>query len=326
MKPTVARGVTLFRLRLLPLWLALMVAAVRPLAAEPPSTRFINHRVDKELVAGFGTCQVDDFRFFTMLHQEAWNSLRWETLGNAVQDHRTWRNWPYEQHLHLLVDGREVSTDADETPATIESVEHQFDFRQVTVTSPAVTIERLDMMVSARQWTTALHLANRKNTPVKLVVAVEWTTRSKAPLTVRWSDGPIRGFAFSHKEGPPILVTLSPGATWAKPDPAAVGNRWELTLPPGDATTVDMDTHIGWTAMPAYHDNGPGTCATLKQAIADRRADREGFQRVLGRSSHHALLLPLGRRPRCPYAAYVLEFDEARRDRLRLCQPLPHLR
>ena len=32
--------------------------------------RFVNNRVDNDLVAGFGTCQVDDFRFFTMLHQE----------------------------------------------------------------------------------------------------------------------------------------------------------------------------------------------------------------------------------------------------------------
>ena len=89
------------------------------------NARFVNHRVDNDLVAGMGTCQVDDFRFFTMLHQEAWDFLRWETMGNAVQDHRTWRNWPYEQHLRVQVDGGEVSTESAKYPATVELVEQQ---------------------------------------------------------------------------------------------------------------------------------------------------------------------------------------------------------
>ena len=244
--------------------------------------RFVNHRVDNDLVAGLGTCQVDDFRFFTMLHQEAWDFLRWETMGNAVQDHRTWRNWPYEQHLRVQVDGADVSTESARNSATVESVEQQFDFRQVTVSAPAVNIERLDMTVSARQWTTALRLTNRMHTPAKVVVAVEWTTRNEAPLEVRpWSDGESQGFAYSLKDGPPILVAVGARGTWEKQGEAAVGNRWEVTLKPDEAVTLDMNAHIGWAAMPAYRDNGPGTCATVRQAIVDRRADRDGFQRVM---------------------------------------------
>lgn len=129
--------------------------------AEPPrdhfaTARFVNHRVDNDLVAGMGTCFLDDFRFFTMLHQDAWDQLRWESLGNAVMDHRTWRNWPYEQHLHVQVDGVELTEDS----ARVEQVEQQFDFRMVSVSSPSLQIERLDLMRSARQWTTALHLTN----------------------------------------------------------------------------------------------------------------------------------------------------------------------
>ena len=33
--------------------------------------------------------------------------------------------------------------------------------------------------------------------------------------------------------------------------------------------------------MPAYRDNGPGTCGTDEQATVDRRADQEGFRRVM---------------------------------------------
>ena len=48
------------------------------------ATRFLNHRTDNDLVATLGTCYQSDFRFFTMLQQEAWDFLRWETMGNAV--------------------------------------------------------------------------------------------------------------------------------------------------------------------------------------------------------------------------------------------------
>jgi hypothetical protein len=245
------------------------------------NARFVNNRVDNDLVAGMGTCQVDEFRFFTMLHQEAWDFLRWETLGNAVQDHRTWRNWPYEQHVHVLVDGEDVSAASSGIPATVECVEQQFDFRQVTVSSAAVKIDRLDMMISARQWTTALRLTNRKDTAAKVVVAVEWTTRNEAPLEVRpWSDGESRGFAYSLKSRPPILVAVGAAGTWEQQGDATVCNRWELSLKPDEAVTLDMNVHIGWAAMPAYRDSGPGTCGTVTQAILDRRADSEGFRLV----------------------------------------------
>jgi len=269
------------------LGLAACIAADAPQSGEAvlPSGRFIhaaNTRVDNDLVAGWGTCQVDDFRFFTMLHHEAWDFLRWETLGNAVQAHRTWRNWPYEQHVRIQVDGDVVSAEAGSHPAMVERVEQQFDFRQVTVSSPAVRIERLDMMTSARQWTTALRFTNRKDMPARMVVAVEWTTRARVPLDVRpWADGESKGFAYSLKNGPPILVAVGTSGTWEKPDNAAVCNRWELTLKPGGTVTLDMNAHIGWAAMPVYHDKGPGIAATDEQASLDRRADREGFRRVL---------------------------------------------
>ena len=257
------------------------VAAVAPLD-HFATARFVNQRVDNDLVAGMGTCHVDDFRFFTMLHQDAWNFLRWETLGNAVQDHRTWRNWPYEQHLRVSVDGEETSTEPGQNSATVELVEQQFDFRQVTVSSPAVKIERLDLMVSARQWTTGLRLTNRKSTPAKLVVDVEWTTRNEAPLEVRpWSDGPSKGFAYSLTNGPSILVAAGAGGAWEAQGEAAVRNRWEASLAPGESVTLDMTAHIGWAAMPVYRDNGPGTRATVEQAVVDRRADRDGFRRVM---------------------------------------------
>lgn len=246
------------------------------------TARFVNHRVDNDLVAGFGTCQVDDFRFFTMLHQEAWDFLRWETLGNAVMEHRRWRNWPYEQRLCVQVDGDDVSTDSLTGAARVEQVEQQFDFRQVTVSSPSVKIERLDMMVSARQWTTALRLSNVKDVSVKVVASAEWTTRSKGALDVHpWSDGNDNGFAYSLKSGPPTFVSLGAHGTWGKKGNAAVCGFWEAELKAGEAITLDMNTHIGWTVMPAYRDSGPGTCATDEQAILDRRADYDGFRRVM---------------------------------------------
>lgn len=120
-----------------------------------------------------GSCYVSDFRFFTMLHQDTWDLLRWETLGNAVMDHRAWRNWPYEQRLLLKVD------DVVPDPVQVDTVEQQFDFRQVTVSSPSVKLERLDMMVSARQWITALRVTNTKKKVARIVVDVEWTGKNK---------------------------------------------------------------------------------------------------------------------------------------------------
>ena len=182
----------------------------------------------------------------------------------------------------MQVDGGEVSTESAKDPATVELVEQQFDFRQVTVSSPAVKIERLDMMVSARQWTTALRLTNRKDTPAKVLVAVEWTSRDEAPLEVRpWSDGAAKGFAYSLKNGPPILVAVGACGTWKTQEEAVVRNRWEVSLKPGEAVTLDMNAHIGWAAMPAYRDNGPGIAATVEQAVVDRRADSAGFRRVM---------------------------------------------
>jgi hypothetical protein len=259
--------------------LCVLLALLRPhaSAAEAPSGRFVNNRLDNDLVATIGTCYLNDFRFFTMLHQDAWDLLRWETLGNAVMDHRTWRNWPYEQRLHVRVDDVVVAPDS----ARVDQVEQQFDFRQVNVSFPSVRIERLDMMVSARQWTTALRVTNCKGTASKVVVEVEWKGKSKGPLEVRpWSDQDGKGFAYSMPNGPPILVAIGGKGTWEKMGNAAVCNRWEVELKAGETTTLDLDVHIGWAALPVYRDNGPGVLATDQQAALDRRADREGFRQV----------------------------------------------
>jgi hypothetical protein len=254
---------------------------VAVVSGDPPDNfagaRFVNNRVDNDLVSGWGTCQMGDFRFFTMLHQEAWDFLRWESLGNAVMEHRTWRNWPYEQHLRVTVDGVDIADSAQ-----ADQVEQQFDFRQVTVTSPPLKIERLDMMLSARQWTTALRLTNLKDQPAKAVVDVEWTSRSQGPLEVRdWSDGADKGFAYALKGGPSMLVSLSANGTCETNEASAVRSRWEVELQAGEATSLDMTAHIGWTTMPAYRDSGPGTCGTLDQAAVDRRMDADGFHRVM---------------------------------------------
>ena len=98
-------------------------------------------------------------------------SWRWETLGNAVMDHRNWGDWLYQQRLHVHVNDAEASadtTDADE-------VEQQFDFRRVSVSSAPVKIERLDLMLSARQWTTVLRMTNRA-AAAKVAVEFEWAT------------------------------------------------------------------------------------------------------------------------------------------------------
>ena len=95
--------------------------------------RYVNNRTDNDLVATYGTCYLNDFRFFTMLHQDEWDLLRWETIGNAVMAHRTWRNWPYEQHLNVQVDGVNVLPGS----MKVDEVEQQFDFRQDNRLIPA---------------------------------------------------------------------------------------------------------------------------------------------------------------------------------------------
>jgi hypothetical protein len=241
------------------------------------TARFVNDRSDCDLVATLGTCYLDEFRFFTMLHQESWDWLRWETLGNAVLDHRTWSNWPYEQRLSVQAGGVDVSPDS----AHVDRVEQQFDFRQVSVSSPSLKLDRLDMMLSARQWTTALRVTNPQTTPSRVVVEVEWLTRNNAPLDVRpWSDRDCKGFAYSIENGPPILVAIGANGTWKKKGNTAVCNRWQVDLKAGEAATLDVNVHIGWKALHAYRDSGPGEPSTDQQATMDRRADRKGFQRV----------------------------------------------
>lgn len=241
------------------------------------SARFVNNRTDNDLVATLGTCYQNDFRFFTMLQQESWDFLRWETLGNAVFEHRTWNHWPYEQRLHVQVNDADVPPDS----AHVDDVEHQFDFRLVNVSSPSVKIERLDMMVSARQWTTALRVTNPQGTPAKVAVEFEWTGRNTTPLDVRpWSDQGAEGFAYSIADGPPMLVAMGAKGTWEKKGDTAVRNRWLVNLKAGEATTLDLNVHIGWAALSGYKDRGPGERSTDQQAAIDRRADREGFRQV----------------------------------------------
>ena len=243
----------------------------------PPTTRFANNRSDKDLVAGYGTCQVDDFRILTLLRAESWDFLHWATFGNAVQGAVGFSGWTYEQRLRVSVDGEEVTPDAQ-----VQQVEQQFDFRLLEVSAPALTIERLDTVMSSRQWTTALRVTNRKSGPARFVVVVEWTTQDKGALDVRpWSDGGSNGFCYSIANGPPTLVSLGAQGTWKANGNAVVCSRWEMDLKPDEAKTVDMNVFVGWAKMPAYRDKGPGVCATVEQATLDRRADSDGFRRVM---------------------------------------------
>ena len=200
-------------------------------------------------------------------------------LGNAVMEHRTWRNWPYEQHLRV-VDGMDPIS---RIQRQVEQVEQQFDFRQVTVSSPSVKIERLDMMMSARQWTTALRMTNPTTRACqgRGGNGVDGEERNSAGCPA-WSDRRRKGFAYSLKNGPPTLVAIGSNGTWEKKGDTAVCNRWTVELKPGESATFDVDAHIGWTAMPTYRDSGPGTIATDEQATTDRRADREGYRRGVG--------------------------------------------
>lgn len=245
---------------------------------DPVAARHTNERTDNDLVATLGTCYQNDFRFFTMLRQEAWDFLRWETLGNAVLEHRSWNNWPYEQRLRVQVNDAEISSDS----LRPDQVEHQFDFRRVKVSLRSVNIERLDMIVSARQWTTALRLNNPLNTGARIVVQYEWTGRNKEPLDVRpWPDQDDKGFVYAITNGPPILVTIGANGTYERKGDTTVVNRWEVDLKAGETTTLDLDVHIGWASLSGHRDKGPGERSTDKQAAIDRRADREGFRRVM---------------------------------------------
>jgi hypothetical protein len=242
-------------------------------------TRFVNNRTDNDLVATYGTCYLSDFRFFTMLHQDEWNLLRWETIGNAVMAHRTWRNWPYEQHLNVQVDGVTILPGS----MKVDEVEQQFDFRQITISSPQVRITRLDMMVSARQWITAMQVTNPKSILSKITIRFDWTEKDKRVLDIRpWSDKESEGFAYSIIDGPPIIVSIGANGKWEKQGETGVSNLWELNLNAGETRTLDLNVHIGWTNIPEYKDQGPGVIASDQQATIDRWSDREGYrQKVL---------------------------------------------
>ncbi|WP_147383976.1 MGH1-like glycoside hydrolase domain-containing protein [Maribellus luteus] len=241
------------------------------------NTKFVNNRTDNDLVAAYGTCYLNDFRFFTMLHQDAWNFLRWETMGNAVLAHRTWRNWPYEQHLNVKVDGQSVSPES----IKVDEVEQQFDFRQVAVSSPAVKIKRLDLMASARHWITALQVTNPKEIPSKITIEFDWTEINNAHLDIRpWSDNESKGFAYSFVDGPPVIVSVGANGSWEKRGDNVASNRWELNLEAGETRTLDLDVYIGWATIPEYMDKGPGIIASDQQATIDRRSDKEGFRQL----------------------------------------------
>ena len=241
------------------------------------NTKFVNNRIDNDLVATYGTCYLNDFRFFTMLHQDEWNLLRWETLGNAVKAHRTWRNWPYVQQLNVKVNGKSVSPET----IMVDEVEQQFDFRQVAVSSPVVKIKRLDLMVSARQWITALQVTNPNNKSSKITIEFDWTEKNKAHLDIRpWSDNESKGFAYSLVDGPPIIVSVGESGIWEKQGNSVASNRWELDLEAGETKTIDLNVHIGWTTIPEYMEKGPGIIASDQQATIDRRSDREGFRQL----------------------------------------------
>lgn len=137
---------------------------VRSYLDEDDGVHYMYGRKDNDLVATYGTCYIDDFRYFTMLHQEAWNILKWETCGNAVQEHRTWRNWPYEQRLSVRIDGQDVGPE----DVSVKEVEQQFDFRQTSFSAASVQFERLDMMMSGRSWMTALKMKNSGSGPAKV--------------------------------------------------------------------------------------------------------------------------------------------------------------
>jgi len=237
-------------------------------------TKFVNNRTDNDLVAAYGTCYLNDFRFFTMLHQDSWDLLRWESMGNAVLAHRTWRNWPYEQRLNVQVDGTNIPS----ASFRIEEVEQQFDFRQVIVSSPLVKIKRLDLMVSPRYWVTALQVINLQKKSAKITVGFDWNEKNKAELNIRpWTDNESSGFIYSIPDGPPVLVSTGAKGSWAKQGGNVINNKWELTMNPGETKTLDVDVYMGWADLPVYKNEGPGINATDEQAIKDRHTDREKF-------------------------------------------------
>jgi len=238
--------------------------------SDQTGTRFVNNRTDNDLVATYGTCYLNDFRFFTMLHQDEWDLLRWETIGNAVMAHRTWRNWPYEQHLDVQVDGVSVLPGS----MNVDEVEQQFDFRKITVSSPLVKIKRLDMMMSARQWITAIQVTNQKNISSKITIKFDWTEKNKSAIDIRpWSDKGSEGFTYSIVNGPPIIVSIGANGIWEKQGETGVSNVWELNLTAGETRTLDLNVHIGWTNIPEYKDQGPGVIASDQQATIDHIKD-----------------------------------------------------
>jgi len=239
-------------------------------------TRYVNDRTDRELVATWGTCYQNDFRFFTMLRQESWDLLRWETLGNAVQAHRGWNHWPYEQRLRITINGADVASTAQ-----VDEIEQQFDFRRVKISSPFGTLERLDLMISARQWLTALRVANTLSIPADVALEIEWVVRDSGALIARaHPNASAAGFVFSRAGGPPMLVSASEDMTWEKRGADAASTRWKTSLQPGESSTVNLDVHVGWAAPVGYEDEGPGRPATDLQAAADRISDRVGFAAV----------------------------------------------
>lgn len=242
------------------------------------TTLYVNDRKDYDLVATYGSCYLDDFRYFTMLHQEKWNMMQWETCGNAVMDHRIWRNWPYEQHLSLQINGKEVPYEM----VSVSKIEQQFDFRQTSFNIFSVKFERLDMMMSGRSWLTAFQVKNtgKKNTTVKL--SVKWNEKNKACLNVReWSDEGKKGFSYAVKNEPATLVALEANSKWYSVDTTSVVNTWEFELAAGESKEMNIDVYIGWGNLTEYKDNGPGNLASIEQATLDRRFDRKGFRKLL---------------------------------------------
>jgi len=238
--------------------------------------RYVNDRTDRELVATFGTCYQSDFRFFTMLRQDSWDLLRWETMGNAVLAHRGWNHWPYEQRLRIAVNGADVAS-----VAQVDQIEQQFDFRKVKVSSPFVTLERLDLMASARQWLTVLRVTNLLSVPADIVLELEWLGRDQGPINARAQpESSAEGFVYSMSDGPPILVSGCREMTWEKRGAAAVVSRWTSSLKSGESIAANFDVHVGWSAMARYDDEGAGQPATDLQAATDRIADRSGFVAV----------------------------------------------
>jgi len=239
-------------------------------------TLYVNDRTDCELVATFGTCHLTDFRFFTMLRQESWDLLRWESLGNAVQAHRGWNHWPYEQRLRVRVNQSDVAD-----LAQVDEVEQQFDFRRVKVSSPLVRLERIELMATARQWLTAIRVTNPLSISADIVLELEWARRNAGPVRLRAHPDPgTSGFVYSIANGPPILVTTGEEITWEKRGAGAVSSRWKASLKSGQSLTVIFDVHVGWSAMARYDEEGAGQPSTDPQAAADRISDWNGFAAV----------------------------------------------